>query len=278
MVVAKKHYDLGNDLYMAMLDEKMIYTCAYWDGAQNLDEAQEKKLELCCRKLGLMPGMKVLDIGCGWGGFAKYAAERYDVSVVGVSISKEQIEMGQQRCQRLPVTLRLQDYRDLLNQDEKFDRIVSLGMFEHVGYKNYRTYFNVVSHCLKDNGLFLLQTIGANVSDTTTSSWMHKYIFPNGQLPSIAQIGAAVENIFVMEDWHNFGAYYDKTLMAWHHNFNAHWDDLKSTYDERFRRMWNYYLLSCAGGFRGRMNQLWQIVLSKKVERAPMLRSSTIIS
>jgi cyclopropane-fatty-acyl-phospholipid synthase len=264
MLVAKKHYDIGNDLYTAMLDKRMVYTCAYWEGANNLEEAQEKKLMLCCQKLDLKSGMRVLDIGCGWGSFAKYAAERHNVSVVGVSISKEQIDMGTKLCSGLPVTLRMQDYRDLLKNGEKFDRVVSLGMFEHVGYRNYPIYFDIVSHCLKENGLFLLQTIGSNVSDTTIGAWINKYIFPNGQLPSIAQIGRAIEHKFVMEDWHNFGVFYDKTLLAWHHNFNQQWDNLKSRYDERFRRMWNYYLLSCAGAFRGRMNQLWQIVLSKK--------------
>ncbi|HXF90935.1 MAG TPA: cyclopropane fatty acyl phospholipid synthase [Candidatus Nitrosotenuis sp.] len=265
VIVGEKHYDVGNDLYKAMLDKRLVYTCAYWDsGANNLDEAQEAKLELTCQKLQLEKGMKVLDIGCGWGSFAKYASEKYDVSVVGVTISKEQLKLAQEICKGLPIDLRLQDYRDLAFQGESFDRIVSLGMFEHVGYKNYPKYMNVAANCLKDNGIFLLHTIGSDISTTTCSSqWIVKYIFPNGQIPSIQQIGSALEGLFVMEDWHNFGPNYDKTLMAWHKNFNDNWFAIKDKYDERFRRMWSYYLLSCAASFRARKNHLWQIVLSK---------------
>lgn len=264
-LVGEQHYDIGNDLYKLMLDKRLVYTCAYWDNAQTLDAAQEKKLELTCQKLHLRPGMRVLDIGCGWGSFAKYAAEQYGVSVVGVTISKKQIDLGHQLCAGLPIELRLQDYRDLLQEKAgQFDRIVSLGMFEHVGYKNYRLYMQVAEHCLKDDGLFLLHTIGSNRSNTAASShWINTYIFPNSQLPSIAQIGSAIEEKFVMEDWHNFGIHYDKTLMAWYKNFNDNWDLLKQAYSERFRRMWNYYLLSCAASFRARKMQLWQVVLSK---------------
>lgn len=264
--VAKRHYDIGNDLYTLMLDKRMVYTCAYWDNATNLDEAQEKKLELTCQKLNLKPGMKILDIGCGWGSFVKYAAEHYGVSAVGITISKEQLDLARDLCAALPIEIRLQDYRDLLNSNAQYDRIVSLGMFEHVGHKNYATYMKTMAHCLKDDGLFLLHTIGSNQFSTTTSKWINTYIFPHGQLPSIAAIGASMERIFVMEDWHNMGVHYDKTLMAWHQNFNAHWNKIKKlseSYDERFRRMWNYYLLSSAANFRARRIQLWQIVLSK---------------
>lgn len=259
--VGEKHYNIGNDLYTAMLDKRRTYTCGYWKNATTLDEAQEHKLDLVCKKLNLQPGQKVLDIGCGWGSFAKFAAERYGVSVVGVTIAKEQVGLAQEVCAGLPVEIRLQDYREL---NEQFDHIVSLGMFEHVGYKNYRTYFEVAARCLKDNGLFLLHTIGGNRSVTHTDPWIEKYIFANSMLPSVAQIGKATEDLFVMEDWHNFGADYDKTLMAWQANFTAHWPELKTKYGERFGRMWNYYLLSCAGSFRARTNQLWQVVLSKQ--------------
>ncbi len=258
-IVGEKHYDLGNELFINMLDKRMNYSCAYWKNADNLDEAQENKLELICRKLQLEPGMKVLDIGCGWGAFGKYAAEKYGVEVVGVTVSKEQVSLGKELCKGLPVEFRLTDYRTI---DEKFDRIVSIGMFEHVGYKNYKTYFKVARNALKDGGLFLLHTIGSNVSTRTTDAWTHKYIFPNGMLPSIAQIGKSIEKTFVMEDWHNFGADYDKTLMAWYKNFTANWEKIKNKYDDRFYRMWKYFLLSCAGAFRARKNQLWQIVLS----------------
>ncbi|MBM2838635.1 MAG: Methyltransferase, cyclopropane fatty acid synthase [Deltaproteobacteria bacterium] len=258
--IGEKHYDIGNDLYKNMLDKRMVYTCGYWKEARNLDEAQEAKLDLVCRKLDFNRGQKVLDIGCGWGSFAKYAAEKYGVSVTGVTVSKEQAELGRETCKGLPVEIRLQDYRDLSGQ---FDHIVSLGMFEHVGYKYYRTYMKIVNSCLKDHGLFLLHTIGGNRSVVATDPWIDKHIFPDSMLPSIKQIGSSIENLFVMEDWHNFGSDYDRTLMAWYSNFNKSWDDIKSDYDDRFYRMWKYYLLSCAGSFRARKNQLWQVVLSK---------------
>lgn len=260
--IGEHHYDMGNDLYEAMLDKRMVYTCAYWKDTDNLDQAQENKLKLCCEKLQLKPGMRVLDIGCGWGSFAKYAAENYGVEVVGVTVSQQQLELGRQMCEGLAVDLRLQDYRDV---DEQFDRIVSLGMFEHVGEKNYSTYMAVAHRCLKDQGLFLLHTIGNNTTSHSVDPWINKYIFPDGKIPSIVEIAKASEPHFVMEDWHNFGPYYDKTLMAWRDNFDAHWDALKSKYDDTFKRMWDYYLMSCAGSFRARHIQLWQIMFTKGV-------------
>jgi cyclopropane-fatty-acyl-phospholipid synthase len=257
--VGKKHYDLSYSLFEKMLDSRMNYTCGYWKNAQTLEDAQIAKLELSCQKLLLKPGMRLLDIGCGFGGMAKYAAEKYGAQVVGITISKQQYDYAKKSCAGLPVDIRFQDYRDL---HEKFDRIISLGMFEHVGHKNYLTYMKNVHHCLADDGIFLLHTIGDNITEVP-NQWITKYIFPNGMLPSIKLIGKAIENLFTMEDWHNFGADYDKTLMAWHDRFTQHWDELKSDYDERFKRMWDYYLLSCAGGFRSRGMQLWQIVLSK---------------
>jgi len=226
-----------------------------------LDDAQEAKLELICRKLGLQTGMKLLDIGCGWGSLATYAAERYGVEVVGITVSSEQVDMARKLCAGMPVEIRLQDYRDV---NEQFDRIVSVGMFEHVGYKNYRTYMQVVRRCLNDEGLMLLHTIGGNRPTRSVDPWIDKYIFPNGMLPSIGQLGRAIEGLFVMEDWHNFSADYDRTLMEWSRNLEANWGRLKNDYDERFHRMWKYYLLLCAGAFRARGNQLWQIVLSPK--------------
>lgn len=261
-IIGERHYDLGNDLFQNMLDKRMNYSCAYWKNATNLDEAQENKLELICQKLYLKPGMRILDIGCGWGAFGKYAAEKYGVEVVGITVSKEQVSLGKELCKGLPVEIKLMDYRDL---NEKFDRIVSVGMIEHVGYKNYRTYFKIAEKCLNDDGLFLLHTIGEVHSVKNTDAWTHKYIFPNGMLPSIAQLAKAVEGLFIIEDLHNFGADYDKTLLAWFNNFNSNWHKLKEKYGERFYRMWKYFLLSSAGAFRARnKNQLWQIVLSKK--------------
>jgi cyclopropane-fatty-acyl-phospholipid synthase len=260
-IVGEKHYDLGNDLFQYMLDGRMNYSCGYWKDAKSLDEAQENKLDLICKKMYLKPGMRILDIGCGWGAFGKYAAEKNDVEVVGITVSKEQAALGKELCKGLPVEIKLQDYREV---KEQFDRIVSVGMFEHVGYKNYTEFFRIAGKNLREEGLFLLHTIGEVRSVKSGDAWTHKYIFPNAMLPSIAQIGRAIEGLFVMEDWHNIGADYDKTLMAWYQNFKDNWDKLKKKYGEGFYRMWKYFLLSNAGAFRARnKNQLWQIVLSK---------------
>ena len=258
--VGEQHYDVGNDLYSRMLDKRMVYTCGYWKQAKNLDEAQEHKLDLVCRKIGLKAGDHVLDIGCGWGSFAQFAAERYGARVTGVTVSKEQLALGRKRCEGLPVELFLKDYREITGA---FDHVVSLGMFEHVGYKNYRTYMRVVRRVLKNDGLFLLHTIGGLKSAHSVGLWINKYIFPNSMLPSARQITKATEGLFVLEDWHNFGPYYDQTLMAWDENVERAWPELNTRYGERFQRMWRYYLLACAGTFRSRTNQLWQIVLSK---------------
>lgn len=262
-IVGKEHYDLGNDLFSRMLDPAMQYSCGYWKQATNLDQAQQDKLRLICEKLQLEPGMRVLDIGCGWGGLAEFMAQHYGVSVVGVTISAEQQRMAQTRCAGLDVTILLQDYRDL---NDQFDRIVSVGMFEHVGPKNYRTYFEVVDRNLKPDGLFLLHTIGSRKTDHRVDPWIDKYIFPNGCLPSVRQIANASESHFVMEDWHNFGADYDTTLMAWHERFIASWPEIADNYSERFKRMFSYYLNACAGAFRARDIQLWQVVFSRGVE------------
>lgn len=258
--VAILHYDIGNDLYEKMLDPRMIYSCAYWKDADDLDTAQENKLDLICRKLQLEPGMRMLDIGCGWGGLAIYAAEKYKVDVVGVTISAEQLKIAQARAEGLPVELRLQDYRKL---NERFDRIVSVGMFEHVGYKNYRTFMETAHKNLTNEGLFLLHSIGGNTSVEHTDPWIDKYIFPNSMLPSIRQIGTAAEGLFVMEDWHNFGPYYDRTCMAWLQKFDQFWPEVRDHYGDTFYRMWKYYLSVSAASFRARKNQLWQLVLTK---------------
>ncbi len=263
-IVAERHYDLGNDLFSRMLDTRMNYSCGYWMGAADLEQAQEAKLDLICRKLELTRGQRLLDIGCGWGGLAQYAAERYGVSVVGVTVSREQAQLARERCKGLPVNIRLTDYREL---DESFDRIVSVGMFEHVGYRNYATFMRVAARCLVPDGLMLLHTIGSNISMVNVDPWINRYIFPNGMLPSIAQIGAAAEGRLIMEDWHNFGADYDHTLMAWHQRFEDAWPELAENYGETFQRMFRYYLLSCAGAFRARNLQLWQIVFSRRGRR-----------
>ncbi|MDR6840921.1 cyclopropane fatty acyl phospholipid synthase [Pseudoxanthomonas sacheonensis] len=261
--VGERHYDLGNDLYAAMLGRRLVYSCAYWTQADGrvldgLDAAQEAKLDLICRKLRLKPGMRVLDIGCGWGEALKFAAERYGVSGVGITISKEQADYARELCAGLPIEIRLQDYREL---HEPFDAVLSVGMFEHVGVKNYRGYFEVAQRCLPPGGLFLLHTIGTNRSVNHTDPWIGRYIFPNSMLPSTAQIAQAVEGLFVIEDWHNFGTDYDRTLRAWRDNVERAWPP-DPRYDERFRRMWRYYLSASMATFRTRNSQLWQVVLS----------------
>lgn len=259
--VIDEHYDLGNDLYASfLLDSHKQYTCGYFKDTNDLEVAQEQKLDLICRKLKFKKGDRVLDIGCGFGGFAKYAAENYGVDVVGITISKEQLKYAKENTKGLSVDIRFEDYRDI---DEKFDHIVSIGMFEAVGSKNFREYMEKVQSLLKDDGLFLLHTIGSNKSVIEGDPWINKYIFPNGMLPSIKQVGESIEGLFVMEDWHNFGAYYDKTLQEWFKNFDSNWHTLKDKYNDRFYRMWKYYLLMCSGTFRARNTQLWQIVLSK---------------
>ncbi len=259
--VGRRHYDVGNDLYRRMLDRRMMYSCAYWSDVADLETAQESKLALIADKLGLEAGMRILDIGCGWGGAAQYFAEKRGCDVVGVTISGEQAKLATDRCADLPVEIRLQDYRDI---DETFDRVYSIGMFEHVGVKNYRTYFDTCRRLLRDDdGLTLLHTIGSSRSQRATDPFFEKYIFPNSVLPSAAQITTGAEGVLELQDWHNFGVHYDRTLMAWHANIESAWGELPD-YDERFRRMWRFYLLSSAGSFRAGTLQLWQIVFSKR--------------
>jgi len=257
--VGEQHYNIGNDLYEGMLDKHMLYSCAYWNGANTLDEAQENKLRLIFNKLQLKPGMHLLDIGCGWGGAARFAAMHYGVKVTGVTISTEQKKKADELCRGLPVTIQLKDYREIRGV---YDRIYSIGMFEHVGVKNYASFFDVTRNSLKNDGLFLLHTIGSNRSSRNTDAWTHKYIFPNSMLPSPRQVTEASEQRHIIEDWHSFGNEYSRTLMAWHSNFEQHWPELRHRYDERFYRMWRYYLLSAAGSFRARNVQLWQILFS----------------
>ena len=261
---AGAHYNIGNDLYERMLDDRMIYSCGYWRRAADLNEAQEHKLDLICRKLRLEPGMRLLDIGCGWGGFARFAAAEYGAVVTGVTPAGEQARLAQQVCAELPVDIRECDYRDVRG---RFDRIVSIGMMEHVGPRNLKTFFRCCDDLLADDGMMLHHTIGSLVTKNHTDPWFDKYIFPGGVVPSLAQISSATEKDWVIEDVHNFGPYYDRTLMAWHRNVTAAWDDLPA-YDGRFRRTWDYYLLSSAGSFRARALQLWQVVFTRSRRRS----------
>ncbi|HMO78806.1 MAG TPA: cyclopropane fatty acyl phospholipid synthase [Candidatus Paceibacterota bacterium] len=259
--VGKKHYDIGNDFYEKMLDKRMVYTSGYWKNSSNLDDAQEEKMDLICKKADLKPGMKILDIGCGWGSFVKFATEKYGVKSVGITISKEQLDYAQKNVSGLDCEIRFQDYRDV---DEKFDAIVSVEMFEAVGQKNFRKYMEVAHKNLKKGGKFVIQTIGTH--DTCFykyDPWIDRYIFPNGTLPSQTEFVDSIENLFVIEHWENFRHYYDLTLMNWFNNFDKNWHLFKDVYGDKFYRMWKYYLLCCAGSFRSGNIQEWQIVLSK---------------
>lgn len=273
-IVAEKHYDLGNDLYEVMLCPRMVYTCGYWKNAKNLDEAQEHKLELICKKAQLTAGMKVLDLGCGFGGFALYAAEKYGCHVTGVTVSVEQQRFGQGVAdkKKLPVEIRVQDFRDVRGS---FDAVVSIGMLEHVGPKNHRHLMEVVDRNLKDGGVAVLHTIGSNYSQKHGIPFFEKHIFPNAASPSLAQLGKSMEGLFVAEDIHNIGPDYNPTLLAWWKNFEAGYDTLdKTKYDRRFWRMWRFYLLAAAGAVAARESQLWHLVLTKPGTRQPDSRFS----
>ena len=257
--VAEVHYDLDVDVFEATFDHRLTGSCAYWKGANDLDQAQEAKLDLICRKIGLKRGQRVLDIGCGWGAFMGFAAERYGASCVGVTVSRQQVDYVGRRYAGMQVEAQLKDYRSF---EGEVDNVVSMGMFEHVGPKNYRTYFEKARQALRKGGLFLLHTIWSNEPGPAIEPWLNKYIFPNGVLPTVGQIGRAVEGLFVVENVENFGAYYDRTLMAWRSNFAAHWTPMAARYGERFCRTWDYYLSCSAGGFRSRRISVGQFVLS----------------
>jgi len=259
--VAERHYDLGNAFYERMLDPWMQYTCGYWKAAPNLAAAQAAKLDLICRKLGLGPEHTVLELGGGWGGFARFAAERYGCRVTVYNISGEQVSYAREWCRGLPVEIRHADYREA---EGSYDRVVSIGMCEHVGSRNYADLFRLKRRCLKEDGLMFMHTIGQNRTKRTSDPWFTRYIFPGGQLPSLRQLTTAAEGQFALEDLHNLGADYDPTLMAWHRNFERHWPEFEDSLGERFRRMWRYYLFSCAGSFRARSLHLWQMVFSPR--------------
>lgn len=261
--VARRHYDLSPLFPEALLDPYNQYTCAYFDGTEELNAAQEKKLDLICRKLQLREGDRVLDIGCGWGGFSRFAAQRFGCNVTGISISDEQIKYAKTFCKGLSVDIQHLDYRDL---EGTYDKILTCGMLEHVGHKNYQQFFQIVHDHLSDDGLFLLQSIGGNNTEAmsdTGRAFTDKYIFPNGKLPCITQIEEARIGLLTLQDAQNLGIHYSKTLSAWHKNFLASWPNLAQTYDERFRRMFEYYLLSFKGAFDAGHFQLWQLAFSK---------------
>jgi cyclopropane-fatty-acyl-phospholipid synthase len=257
--VGERHYDIGNDLYECMLDSRMIYSCGYWEEARTLEAAQRAKLDLVFRKLDLKPGQRVLDVGCGWGGGLEYAARQYGVEGVGITISREQADYARNKCAGLPIEIRLQDYRDMRGD---FDHIYSIGMFEHVGPKNYRRYLQTMRRCLRPGGRFLLHTIGAkHASRRGNDPWIDKYIFPNSKLPTDPQIAAAMKGLFGTGGRQAIGAHYVPTLRAWRANFERHWPTLRKTPDDAFFRMWKFYLCSSAASFRAAKNDVWQFLL-----------------
>ncbi|CAL8131182.1 unnamed protein product [Orchesella dallaii] len=253
--VAEKHYDMGNAIFESFLDPAMQYSCGYWSKADNLNDSQLHKLELIAKKLDLKPGMRVLDMGCGWGTLCKYLAQNHGVECVGITISKEGANYAQKVCKGLKTQFRVQDYRDV---DEKFDRIVSIECIEHLGPHNYRTFF-------EDDGIFLIQIFGVNhMGFPLVDSLMHKYIFPNISFPYYLDVAKSIEALFIIEDWHSFGQDFAKTANAWRHNFQDNWTSkLSEKYGEKFFRLFNLYFVMTEASCKSRKVQLWQLVLSK---------------
>ena len=264
--VGERHYDVGNDLYQAMLGPRMVYTCAYWRNADHLDAAQAAKLDLVCRKIGARPGMRILDLGCGWGGFAAFAAQNYGASVVGYTVSREQCTWARERYATLPVEIRLEDYRKATGG---YDAVVSIGLMEHVGPRNYRAYMELATRCLAPGGTVFVHTIGGQEPRTQIDPWYHKYIFPNAVIPTLGQLTTAMHDLLVVEDVHNIGPDYDRTLMAWWANFEQAWSSLREKYGARFYRMWKFYLMTSAAQFRARALYLFQIVATAVGTKQP---------
>jgi cyclopropane-fatty-acyl-phospholipid synthase len=268
--VAEEHYDLDHRMYALFLGPWNQYTCCFFDGTQDLESAEVAKLEMLCDKLELRRGDRLLDIGCGWGGLAKYAAATRGCEVTGITLSDEQLRFASDFTRGLPVTIRRLDYRDLPGSGlPPFDKISIVGMIEHVGYRNYAGLFEIAREMLKPDGLFLLHTIGNNEHSTVVDPWIEKYIFRNSMAPAMAHLAGAAEGRFVIEDWENYGHHYVPTLQAWHDRFNANWDriralDTRHPFDERFRRMWNYYLMSSKAAFEVEQLFLWQLVMTRR--------------
>jgi cyclopropane-fatty-acyl-phospholipid synthase len=267
-IIALQHYDLGNDIYESMLDP-MVYSCAYFkNSSDSLSQAQVNKMELIAQKIDIKSGMKILDIGCGWGELAKYLSLS-GAFVDAITISEQQYKYAVEYFGNDHAKFYLTDYRTF-NPEYQYDAIVSVGMFEHVNSNNYKEFMKIVHKLLKPKGIFLLHTIGSNITTTICDRWINKYIFPNSALPSLAQIANSSEKIFAIEDVQNLGPHYDKTLMHWYYNFSMNFNDVNMKRDvpltQEFYRMWTFYLLSCAGTFRARGLQLYQIVMTKERE------------
>jgi cyclopropane-fatty-acyl-phospholipid synthase len=260
--VGRAHYDIGNDLFEAMLDPRMIYSCADWSDATTLEAAQEAKLDLVCRKLGLQPGQRLLDIGCGWGGLAAFAAERYGAAVVGITVSEQQAALARARTAHLPVEIRLCDYRDLA---EPFDHVASVAMVEAVGLRYLDAYMATVARVLKPDGRFMLHGFYGNRPVAPQNArWLDRYIFPGGASPSLPQVLKAAEGKLAVEALHRLDGY-DRTLGEWTRRFEAAWPILSTRYDARFYRMWRFYLGISQGIFRARLCHVWHIVFSHQL-------------
>jgi cyclopropane-fatty-acyl-phospholipid synthase len=265
--VTKQHYDAGNDLYEVMLGPSMSYTCAYWKDAENLDQAQEAKFNLIMRKLELQPGMKVADLGMGWGTAAAYMHKHGKVNVTGVSLSEKQVEWAQNNLVKDGLRFIWSDYREHCEDPDivgTYDRIYSIGMFEHIGPKNYEPFFKCIKALLKPDGLAVVHTIGEPDFVAASDQFLEKYIFPGAVIPTLPMATKAFEHHFILEDFQNFGHDYSKTLAAWHVNSLKFFRENPNAYSPEFQRMWEYYLKMCEALFELRINQLWHFVLSPR--------------
>lgn len=269
------HYDLGNDFYKLFLDEGLQYSCAYFTNDDNtLEQAQRNKLRLLAAKLNLSPGLKILDIGCGWGDLALYLARLADVEVVGVTLSKEQFELANARARKAGLDKRvrfeLKDYRKV---EDRFDRIVSVGMFEHVGVHHYGEFFGKINELMDDDGLALIHSIGHMSPPGTASPWLRKYIFPGAYSPALSEVFEVVEqNSLWVTDLEFLRLHYAKTLAHWAQRFEANRDKVEAMYDARFARMWEFYLISAEMMFRTGSQLVFHMQLARKRDAAPIVR------
>lgn len=269
------HYDIDHRLYEMFLDEDLQYSCAYWrDGVTSLEQAQRDKKHHIARKLMLEPGMQVLDIGCGWGGLALTLARDYGVEVTGVTLSVDQFETATRRVQEAglsdKITIKLQDYR---NETGTFDRIVSVGMFEHVGRRNFDEFFEHLDRLLKPDGTALLHTIGRMAKPAPINAWMRKYIFPGAYLPSLSQLMPILERRGIwLADLEMLRIHYAKTLEVWDERFQARRAEIEERFDARFCRMWEFYLQLNVLAFQYRSLVVFQLQLAKRIDAVPITR------
>ena len=262
--VAVQHYSLGNDIFLSFLGSYHNYSCGYYLETDDLDEAQRLKLEKGCRLLDLRPGDRVLDVGGGWGEFARYAATHHGCQVTSINIADEQIKFAKEYCKDASVEVRRCDYRDITG---RFDKIMVMAMLTHVGYKNYRQFMEIMARCLEPGGMMLIESVGGHKSMKNCEPWINRYIFPGGVLPSLRQIDAAIAGLFSRKVLDEFGSSYVHTLRAWNRNFLQAWPAHQCRYDERVRLMFEYFFQTVAGAFRAGYLLHWHILLQKAVSR-----------